>query len=151
MAEPLPADVREARPGDEAELARLCGQLGFPMTEREAVQQLAVIAGHADHALFVAASPVGLAGWLQISVRRMFETPATAEIAALVVDEDRRGGGIGRLLVAAAEGWARGRGCRTIRVRSNVLSQRAHHFYEREGYERVKIQQVFDKALRESG
>jgi GNAT superfamily N-acetyltransferase len=111
------------------------------------VEQLAVVAGHADHALLVAASPVGLLGWLQISVRRMFETPATAEIAAIVVDEDLRGGGIGRLLVASAEAWAQGRGCRTVRVRSNVLSERAHQFYERQGYERVKVQQVFDKAL----
>ena len=150
MADLPVSAVREARPGDEAELARLATQLGFPMTEQLAVAQLAELAEHAgrtDHALLVAPSPAGLLGWVQISVRRMFETPSTAEIAALIVDQDHRSGGVGRLLVAAAERWAVGRGCRTVRVRSNVVNERAHLFYEREGYERVKMQQVFDKTL----
>ena len=147
LADAKSAEVREARPGDEAELARLSTQLGYPMTPAEASSQLESLARSGDHALFVAVDAGRLAGWLQVSVPRIFESPASAEIAGLVVDEERRGAGIGPLLLAAAESWARERGCRAIRVRSNVVRERAHRFYEREGYGRIKTQQVFEKPL----
>src|SRR5262245_58006904 len=117
------------------------------MTAARAETQLAALAGQGDHALLVAASAGRLDGWIQVSFSRIFESPATAEIAGLVVDEDRRGAGIGPQLVSAAEDWARGRGCAAIRVRSNVVRERAHRFYEREGYGRIKVQQVFEKPL----
>lgn len=117
------------------------------MTPAEAGAQLETLVRSGDHALFVAVADGRLAGWLQVSFPRIFETPASAEIAGLVVDEDRRGAGIGPLLLAAAESWARDRGCRAIRVRSNVVRERAHRFYEREGYGRIKTQRVFEKPL----
>src|SRR5262245_27255720 len=117
------------------------------MTPGEAAAKLETLRRSEDHALFVAVSEGRLAGWLQVSFPRIFESPVSGEIAGLVVDEERRGAGIGRLLLAAAEDWARGRGCRAIRVRSNVVRERAHRFYEREGYGQIKTQQVFEKPL----
>ena len=117
------------------------------MAAAVAAAQLGEVTGHRDHALLVAEAPAGLAGWIQVSVSRIFEAPSSAEIAGLVVDESRRGEGVGPLLLRAAEEWARGRGCAAIRVRSNVMRERAHRFYEREGYGRIKVQQVFEKPL----
>ena len=147
MADPGAAAIREARPADADELARLSTQLGYPVPSPVARERLAAIAGHADHALFVATSPTGLAGWLQVSLPRIFESPPCAEIAGLVVDEARRGAGIGAALAAAAADWARGKGCRALRVRTNVIRERALRFYEREGFARVKVQNVLEKAL----
>jgi GNAT superfamily N-acetyltransferase len=121
------------------------------MSPGVASSQLAEITGHGDHALLVAEGAAGLAGWIQISVSRVFESPACAEIAGLIVDEARRGEGVGPLLLRAAEDWARARGCRAVRVRSNVVRERAHAFYRREGYGKVKVQQVFEKRLGEKG
>ena len=53
---------------------------------------------------------------------------------ALVVDESRRGLGIGAALVDAALDWAAGQGFDTLRVRSNVVRERTHAFYERLGF-----------------
>jgi GNAT superfamily N-acetyltransferase len=119
------------------------------MSPAVAAAQLSELASHGDHALLVAAaeSPPGLAGWIQISVSRIFESPSFAEIAGLVVDEARRSEGVGPRLLRAAEDWARARGCRAVRVRSNVVRERAHAFYEREGYGRIKVQQVFEKPI----
>ena len=139
--------MRGAHPDDSAGLARLSTQLGYPMSPAEAAAQLETLGRSGDHALFVAVAEGSLAGWLQVSFPRIFESPVSAEIAGLVVDEERRGAGIGPLLLAAAESWARERGCRAIRVRSNVVRERAHRFYEREGYGRIKTQQVFEKLL----
>ena len=147
--------IRPARPEDAAELARLSTQLGYPMSAAMAASQLSEVevTGRGDHAVLVAEASASerLAGWIQVSVSRIFEAPGAAEIAGLVVDESRRGEGIGPRLLRAAEDWARARGCAVLRVRSNVVRERAHAFYEREGYERVKVQQVFEKPLREEG
>ena len=139
--------VRPARGGDAEDLARLSTQLGYPMTARDAETRLDAIADHPDHALLVADSGAGVAGWLQVSLPRIFETPPAAEIAGLVVDETRRGGGIGAALVAAAADWARGHGCRALRVRTNVIRERALRFYEREGFGRIKAQHVLERPL----
>lgn len=147
MPDPSAIAIRRAARDDAAELARLSTQLGYAMTAADAERQLAPIQDHPDHVLLVAAVPGGLAGWLQASVPRIFESPAGAEIAGLVVDESRRGAGIGAALVAAAADWARTRGCRTLRVRTNVVRERALRFYEREGFGRIKAQHVLEKAL----
>jgi hypothetical protein len=54
---------------------------------------------------------------------------------------------MGRELCRAAEEWARGCGVTRIRVRSNVIRERAHAFYLRDGYARVKTSAVFEKVL----
>jgi GNAT superfamily N-acetyltransferase len=46
-----------------------------------------------------------------------------------------------------AERWARGTGCPSVTVRSNVLRTGAHAFYQRLGYRLVKKQKVFRKRL----
>lgn len=140
-------EIGTAAAADAAELARLSDQLGYPMSREEALGRLAALDGHPDHLLLVARRGGRCAGWLQVSRTRIFETPDSAEIAGLVVDEAQRGQGIGPLLLRAAEDWARRSGCRAVRVRSNVLRDRAHAFYRREGYAEIKRQWVFEKAF----
>ena len=65
----------------------------------------------------------------------------------LVVAEGQRSLGAGARLLAAAEEWARKRGCKGMSVRSNVIRERAHKFYERNGYEHYKTQKSFRKPL----
>ena len=132
--------IRSAAPPDADRLAALSTALGYPMTPDEALRRLAEIADHPDHGLLVAAIDGRVEGWIQVSLPRIFETPRQAEIAGLIVDEGSRGAGIGRALVGAAESWARDKGCRAIRVRSNVVRERARAFYEREGFVVLKTQ-----------
>jgi hypothetical protein len=44
-------------------------------------------------------------------------------------------------------GEAAERGYRKLRVRSNVVREDAHRFYEREGFRRTKTQMVLDRKL----
>ncbi len=55
--------------------------------------------------------------------------------------------GAGAKLLQAAEEWARKRGCKGMNVRSNVIRERAHKFYEANGYEHYKTQKAFRKPL----
>lgn len=139
--------IRRAGAADRDDLARLSTQLGYPMAPDEAAVRLSEIAAHPDHALFVAEAGGRLAAWLQVSLPRIFESPRQAEIAGLVVDEEERGRGIGRALLAEAERWARERGCAALRVRSSVVRERAHGFYRREGFGEIKTQRVLEKPL----
>jgi GNAT superfamily N-acetyltransferase len=117
------------------------------MTAAEAAERLAGLAAHPDHAILVADENGSAQGWIQVSLPRIFETPASAEIAGLVVASAARGRGLGRALVAAAAGWAAERGCTAVRVRTNVIRERAHAFYVREGFREVKTQKVLEKRL----
>jgi GNAT superfamily N-acetyltransferase len=134
MRPPPGVVIRPARGADRADLARLATQLGYPMSEEEAGERLPRIAGR-------------VAGWLQVSRVRVFESEDGVEIGGLVVDEALRSRGIGARLLAEAERWARERGCVRMRVRSNVVRERAHAFYRSAGFSEVKTQRVFEKAL----
>jgi GNAT superfamily N-acetyltransferase len=141
------ARIRRAGPEDAGRLAELSIELGYPMTAAEAADRLGDLEASGDHALLVADEGGTAVGWIQVSLPRIFETPKSAEIAGLVVDSAARGRGIGRRLVEAAAAWAAERGCIAVRVRSNVIRERAHAFYVREGFREIKTQKVLEKEL----
>ena len=137
---------------DAAALAVLNGQLGYPSTSEQVERRLAEISAQPDHAVLVSelVDPDGgtrVVGWVHGSVRRILENDPFAEVGGLIVDENRRGLGIGALLMDRVEQWARAVGCSAVTVRSNVIRGRAHAFYQRRGYATIKTQHVFRKPL----
>src|SRR5438105_3831593 len=79
--------------------------------------------------------------------QRLLESEVRAEVNGLVVADGHRSLGAGAQLLAAAEDWARKHGCKGMSVRSNVIREGAHKFYERNGYEHYKTQKSFRKPL----
>ena len=141
-------NVREATPSDAAALAALCTQLGYPALPGEAAERLAAITpGDTGGAVLVAEEEGAVLGWIHVCGIRFFQSPPFAEVGGLVVDEAARGRGVGKLLLEAGARWAAERGYRKLRVRSNVVREDAHRFYEREGFRKVKAQAVFDRNL----
>jgi len=142
-----PVKIRRARPGDAARLAELSGQLGYPASRAEIAQRMKQVRPATLHAIFVAESESGVSGWLHVSVTPLLEAALRAEVNGLVVDENMRSLGAGAKLLVAAERWAAARGCKSMSVRSNVVRERAHAFYLRNGYELYKTQKAFRKSL----
>jgi GNAT superfamily N-acetyltransferase len=143
--------VRLASAGDAERLAVLSGQLGYPATSEEVRRRLRRLQQDGDHAVFVAELPNGhIVGWAHVYLRQLLIVALRAEIGGLVVDEEVRGCGIGRLLMRQVEGWARERGCEAVSLRSNVVRERAHVFYQQLGYENTKKSLTFCKTLRAS-
>lgn len=140
-------NVRRAAAPDAEQIAILCGQLGYPATADEASARLAKIAALADHAVFVAYEDAQLLGWIHVHTAPSMLATARAELSALVVHSERRGTGVGKLLMSAAEQWAREQGCRTVRLRSNISRAGAHAFYQCLGYHEAKTQKSFTKEL----
>jgi GNAT superfamily N-acetyltransferase len=135
------------RSSDAEAVAVLCGQLGYPATTEQIARRWSAITSQPGQAVFVAVRGDRVVGWLHAATRPILEFDLSAEIWGLVVDETARGSGIGRMLLEAAEQWAVDAGCGGMRVRSRVERSRAHAFYEREGYSKVKTQHVFEKPL----
>jgi len=87
-------------------------------------------------------------GWTHVVPRLQLEEVPFAELAGLVVADGARGSGAGAKLLRVAEGWALQQGFELMRVRSNVIRERAHRFYLREAYAERKRQVVFEKPLK---
>jgi GNAT superfamily N-acetyltransferase len=152
MADKPPAGklkIRKARRGDAESIARLCGELGYPASRAQITTRLRQLTPMSQHAVFVAESgDTGrLVGWVHVNVSHLLESDTRAEVNGLIVAEGQRSAGAGAKLLKAAEEWARRHGCRAMNVRSNVIRERAHTFYERSGYEHYKTQKAFRKLL----
>lgn len=140
--------VRLAKKHDVRRLAELAGELGYPTTAAEMKARLAQVAAATEHCVFVAESHGGeVVGWIHVSVARLLDVPRRAEINGLIVSEQVRSLGAGALLIDAAEAWSRKKKCVNMSVRSNVIRERAHKFYERQGYIHYKTQKAFRKPL----
>lgn len=139
--------VRLATMQDAARLAELCGQLGYPSTTEEVERRLRLILPDQESAVFIAESGGNVVGWIDVFVSRLVETDQHAEIGGFVVDEGCRSQGVGRLLLERAEEWARAEGCSVMTLRSNVIREKAHTFYQNSGYAVVKTQKAFRKTL----
>lgn len=140
--------VRRARLSDAPRLAVLCGELGYPTTSAEMTKRLKKLGPASQNALFVAESrEAGVVGWGHVSVNQLLEVGTRAELNGLIVAEGQRSLGAGACLLDSVEQWARRHGCLSVSVRSNVIRERAHRFYERQGYEHYKTQKAFRKAL----
>jgi GNAT superfamily N-acetyltransferase len=142
--------IRKARRGDAERLAQLVGELGYPATAAQIAVRLRQLTPVSKHAVFVAESPeadTGVVGWVHVSVSHLLESDVRAEVNGLIIADGQRSAGAGAKLLEAAEAWARRRGCRGMNVRSNVIRERAHKFYERQGYEHYKTQKAFRKPL----
>jgi|SRR5579864_2256908 len=141
--------IRQAQLYDCNAMAELALQLGYECAGEEVRDRLTQMQDlRHQYAVFVAELPGGqIAGWVGAYLFHSIEVESCAEISGLVVDQNLRSRGIGKILLDAAERWAIEIGCQTISVRSNVKRDRAHRFYSNNGYQHVKTQKEFRKVL----
>ena len=133
---------------DSPSLASLSAQLGYPVSAAEIGVAVQLALADPDQAVFVAKDEENVvAGWVHGFVRPLLMIERHIEVGALVVDENHRGQGIGRLLMAAIETWAKEKGCSTVFLRSAEQRVDAHRFYDSIGYQLLKVSQTFTKKL----
>jgi len=139
--------VRSARHGDVPTIALLCGQLGYPVSEREMLKRFESISDKKKQHFFVAEAAGRIIGWLEVFQPCSVLNRNDAEVGALIVEESARNAGVGRKLMDRAEEWAREHHCTAVYLRSNIVRREAHTFYEGRGYKIMKTQHVFRKEL----
>ena len=139
--------IRRARNGDVARIAVLSGELGYPTTEKEMKVRLRRVLSKKDHVVLIAELGGEVIGWLHLSISDFLESPSFAEINGLIVAEGHRSAGAGAKLIEAGKKWALQKRCPLMHVRSNVIRERAHAFYQRQGFIHYKTSKIFRKPL----
>jgi ribosomal protein S18 acetylase RimI-like enzyme len=128
-------DLRGAVPADADDVAALLTQLGYPCEAADAAERIAIVQDNDRQALVVARSRGAVCGLLSLDF--MYYLPlgtTTCRVTALVVDDDARGQGIGRLLLRDAERRARQGGAARLEVTSAGHRTEAHAFYRACGF-----------------
>jgi GNAT superfamily N-acetyltransferase len=110
--------------------------LGYPAQPADMPVRIERLQTDPGVSVLVAADADGaVVGLITTHIRHTMNHAAPlAQITLLVVDEARRGTGVGRELVTAAEEWSRARGCKRIVVTTALQRAGAHAFYERLSY-----------------
>lgn len=148
MTNPPAATIRIATLEDAERLSLLCQQLGYSASPQQMEQRLQQIISHPEHAVYVAQPAAGpVVGWIHAQLCFVLLAPTQVVISGLIVEEQLRGLGIGQQLLQSVEDWAMEHRCRSVLVRSNVIRQAAHRFYENRGYSLIKQSMVFCKPL----
>lgn len=139
--------IRAMTPQDAAAVLELVHQLGYDIDSSSVEQVISFLADSSSYAV-VAETDSGIVGWVHAYVTVLVQYPRQfAEIGGLVVDQSKRGAGIGRALLHAVEDWARAKGLAEVRLHSNTERQDAHAFYDRLGYQNEKTSFTFTKRL----
>lgn len=138
--------VRRARVADAKAVARLLGELGYPLNQGSTRTKIRNLMSKNNDRVFVAAERQMVAGFASCHVMPLFHQKGyLCRVTALCVLAERRTAGIGRQLMQAVEKFARSRGCVKIEVTSGKHRRGAHEFYRRIGY--VPVSARFVKEL----
>ena len=139
--------VRPYQSADTVAFPQLIAELGYEVSLPEVEERIAKLATSPGQAIFVVELLGKVIGWAHVQERPALHTPRAAELTAIVVAQDQRGAGYGRLLVQATEEWARAHGCELILLRSNVERRDSHRFYEKLCYINQSTSYKFTQKL----
>lgn len=140
--------VRVISPEDAGAVSELSGQLGYEASVEAVRERITRLPSGAERQVaFVACMGPEIVGWIEASIMYDLQSPPYSLIGGLVVREERRGLGIGKILCAEIEAWSKKQGVPAVRVASRISREDAHKFYLREGFQRIKTWAVFEKML----
>jgi len=127
--------VREALLSDAVEVVSLISELGYSVTEQFVRDRLTQVSSNSADVVFIADCAGGIAGFLSFHLLPLLHVDGNlGRITALAVSSRFRRCGIGRKLIAAAEGFAWARRCVRVEITSGDHRPEAHAFYEAVGY-----------------
>jgi GNAT superfamily N-acetyltransferase len=139
--------IRPINENDAEAVKLLSGQLGYHLSFDETVINIHEILSNKDQAAFVAYTEDTIIGWIHIFRTVRLELKSFIEIGGLIIDENYRKHGVGKLLVDSAITMAKEKHVRKIRARCNKKQIEAHKFYRALGFEESKDQKVFELTV----
>jgi N-acetylglutamate synthase-like GNAT family acetyltransferase len=139
--------IRSAQKEDCEGITTLTNQLGYPSTLEKICEIMDLVLLHNDHQVFVAEKDLKIVGYIHLIHSMRIGSNPFVEIAAFIIDQSARSMGIGSSLIKETEAWATELGLKDIRIRSNIIRQEAHNFFQNRGFQNIKTQEVFLKHL----
>ncbi len=116
-----------------------------------AADMAAILSNPWRHAVFVSVGEDGrLNGFVEVSLREYAEGCSSSPVGYIegwFVEETARQRGIGQALIAAAEEWARARGCREIASDADIRNEVSQQAHRALGFEEVERTVHYRKTL----
>jgi ribosomal protein S18 acetylase RimI-like enzyme len=127
--------LRRATLADAEPVGRLVTELGYATSAGQMGARLDAILRDDDYETLVACDRDTVVGFLGLRCGPLYESDDRyGQIMAMVVAESHRQRGVGGQLIRAAEAILAERGVRILVVTTGNQRDRAHKFYERNGY-----------------
>jgi N-acetylglutamate synthase-like GNAT family acetyltransferase len=139
--------VRAADIKDSEYITKLSNQLGYETTNEKIQKRLADISNNDDNCIFVIVDNENIIGWIHGFHSLRVESDSFIEIGGLVVDENYRRKGLGKMLIKKIIEWSHFKKSNKIKVRCNTLRKETHAFYNNIGFIEIKEQKIFDMKL----
>jgi len=136
--------IREVVAEDASEITILSQQLGYSMLPQQTAQNINALKQSKHNEVFVAVYQQEVIGWVGLSYIISLTSAPLCEINGLVVEEQFRGRGVGKMLIEKAKEWSKNKGVNKLRLRCNVKRKEALLFYQKIGFIEVKQQKVFE-------
>ena len=136
--------IRGVTQADAAPIAALIRELAGDATTDDIAARLTSVLARDDHRVWVVEQGDRIEGVLHAFIRPALEKPVEVVVQSLVVSPKQRKAGIGRALMAEAEGWAQQSGHTSVALHT----RNAQAFYARLGYAAVASPDLMRKALR---
>ena len=140
--------VRTATAADAEALAILNREeMGYDYTPEATAEKLELLLNDGKNGIFVAELDGQVVGYVHLNDYDLLYMPPMKNIMGIAVSKDHRRQGIGRLLLEAAERWARESGAAGVRLVSGETRVGAHAFYRALGYQGSKMQLNLSKMF----
>lgn len=131
---------------DLESVEHLCQELGYPTSKALIRERFELLGKQPRHGLFVVHDSK-VEGFIHLEVVLDLIEEQKVEIKALVVNENQRGKGLGKLLIEKSREWAKSHGVSIIYLSCNILRDKAHAFYLREGFKKTKNSHFFELEI----
>jgi GNAT superfamily N-acetyltransferase len=141
--------VRRVVPEDFEDICLLSNELGYSYPAEKMRERIQYILDHTKDIILVAESGGKAVGYIHGSPYELMYHDSIMNILGFVVEEERRGAGIGHRLISELEKMAKGCGFTGMRLTSGSYRIDAHRFYEKHGYMSNKISKKFTKNFNE--
>ena len=127
--------IHIAKPEDDAKVADLLGQLGYPVSEADAIARIKLYS-QPSYCVMVAKSDEIIVGFIALHLYDVLHLPAPeGRITSFCVDEKVRGTGVGTVLLNKAEDFFKENYCYKIVLNSNLKRPDTHQYYLNRGYQ----------------
>ena len=138
--------IRKANVKDADYIVALSKEMGYNPDKSELIEKVKRIRKDEGNIIYVACN-TSLVGWIHVSLVDPIESSKFAEIRGFVVNRKYRNQGIGTRLILEAENWAKKKGCKKLRVRTNIIREETREYYLNKNFKSKKFQEVFDKII----
>ena len=121
--------------------------LGYDYDLEKQKAKIQAVLNDSTQVIFVAETNNKVVGYIHLVNYDVIYADNFKNCLGLAVDNDYKRNGIGSALLNQAEIWAKENGAVGIRLCSGIEREKAHQFYQSQGYEVTKLQKNIKKIF----